>query len=76
MFHSPVSARAGRASFGQNKGLKQRQQTALVRRCIELGVNLFDTHEGYGDSERILGEGASRRAQRLVPSRYQVVIPQ
>ena len=46
----------GPSQFGQNRGLEQRQQTALVRRCLEMGVNLFDTHEGYGDSERILGQ--------------------
>ena len=59
----------GPSQFGQNKGLEQRQQTALVRRCLELGVNLFDTHEGYGDSERILGEalrGAARDSYHLV----------
>ena len=59
----------GPSQFGQNKGLEQRQQTALVRRCIELGVNLFDTHEGYGESERILGEalrGVPRDSYHLV----------
>ena len=59
----------GPSQFGQKKGLVQRQQTALVRRCIELGVNLFDTHEGYGDSESILGEalrGVSRDSYHLV----------
>ena len=59
----------GPSQFGQNKGLEQQQQTALVRRCLELGVNLFDTHEGYGDSERILGEalhGVPRDSYHLV----------
>ena len=59
----------GPSQFGQNRGLEQRQQTALVRRCLELGVNLFDTHEGYGESERILGEalrGVPRDAYHLV----------
>lgn len=59
----------GPSQFGQHKGLKQRQQTALVRRCLELGVNLFDTHEGYGDSERILGEalrGVPRGSYHIV----------
>ena len=53
----------GPSQFGQRRGLEQRQQTELVRRCLELGVNLFDTHEGYGNSERILGE-ALREAPR------------
>ena len=59
----------GPSQFGQNRGLEQRQQTALVRRCLDLGVNLFDTHEGYGESERILGEalrGVPRDAYHLV----------
>lgn len=59
----------GPSQFGQHKGLEQRQQTALVRRCLELGVNLFDTHEGYGDSERILGDalrGVPRDSYALV----------
>ncbi len=49
----------GPSQFGQHRGLAQREQTALVRRALDLGVNLFDTHEGYGDSEHILGEALS-----------------
>ena len=59
----------GPSQFGQNKGLEQRQQTALVRRCLDLGVNLFDTHEGYGESEAILGEalrGVPRDSYHIV----------
>ena len=59
----------GPSQFGQHKGLPQREQTALARRCLELGVNLFDTHEAYGDSERILGgalSGVPRDAYHLV----------
>ncbi len=59
----------GPSQFGQHRGLEQRQQTALVRRCLELGVNLFDTHEGYGDSELILGEalrGVPRDSYHIV----------
>ena len=59
----------GPSQFGQHRGLEQQQQTALIRRCLELGVNLFDTHEGYGDSERILGEalrGVPRDSYHLV----------
>ena len=59
----------GSSQFGQRKGLEQQQQTALIRRCLDLGVNLFDTHEGYGSSERILGEalrGVSRDSYYLV----------
>ena len=59
----------GPSQFGQHSGMEQRQQTALVRRCLELGVNLFDTHEGYGSSEVILGEalrGVPRDGYHLV----------
>ena len=69
MSRLPASARAGRSQFGQHKGLEQQQQTALIRRCLDLGVNLFDTHEGYGSSERILGEalrGVPRDSYHLV----------
>ncbi len=59
----------GPSQFGQHKGLEQHQQTALIRRCIDLGVNLFDTHEGYGSSEQILGvalRGVARDSYYLV----------
>ena len=59
----------GPSQFGQRRGLEQEQQTALVHRCLELGVNLFDTHEGYGESERILGaalRGVPRDSYHLV----------
>ena len=55
--------------FGQNRGAAQAEQDRLVHRCLDLGVNLFDTHERYGDSEEILG-----RALRRVPrDRYVLV---
>ena len=52
----------GPSQFGQRRGAAQAEQDALIRRCLELGVNLFDTHHSYGDSEAILG-----RALRGVP---------
>jgi L-galactose dehydrogenase len=45
----------GPSKLGQETGLEQRDQTALVRRALDLGVNLFDTSVGYGESESILG---------------------
>ena len=45
----------GPSQFGQNRGLLQAEQDRLIRRCLDLGINLFDTHESYGDSEAILG---------------------
>ena len=59
----------GPSQFGQHKGLEQKQQTALIRRCLDLGVNLFDTHEAYGSSEELLGEalrGVPRDSYYLV----------
>ena len=53
----------GARQLGQADGLTQREQTALVRRALDLGVNLFDTSVNYGDSEIILGralEGVPR----------------
>ena len=52
----------GPSKLGQEAGLEQRDQTALVRRALDLGVNLFDTSVGYGESESILG-----RALKDVP---------
>jgi predicted aldo/keto reductase-like oxidoreductase len=42
----------------------------MVRRAIELGVNLIDTAAGYnaGDSERLIGEAIAGLRQRLVLS--------
>ena len=45
--------------FGQNRGATQAEQDRLIHRCLDLGINLFDTHEGYKDSEEILGHALS-----------------
>ncbi len=45
----------GPSRLGQAKSLSQAEQDRLIRRCLELGINFFDTSAGYGDSERILG---------------------
>lgn len=45
----------GPSQFGQKAELLQAEQNRLIRRCLDLGINLFDTHESYGDSEAILG---------------------
>ena len=53
----------GARTLGQALGYSQDQQTALVRRALDLGVNLIDTSSQYGDSEAILGralEGVPR----------------
>ena len=45
----------GAKQLGQADGLTQDQQTSIVRRALDLGVNSIDTSAGYGDSEVILG---------------------
>ena len=45
----------GPSQFGQKRGLLQAEQNRLIRGCLDLGINLFDTHESYGESETILG---------------------
>ena len=53
----------GARALGQSIGMSQDEQTALVRRALDLGINLIDTSAIYGDSEKILGvalEGVPR----------------
>src|ERR1700754_2047620 len=38
----------------------------IVDRAVDLGVTLFDTAEGYGDSEAILGEALAGRRDKVV----------
>ena len=45
----------GPRSFGQDSDVTFEQQRALVQRCLDRGINLFDTAQGYGDSELLLG---------------------
>ena len=45
----------GPSQLGQNTGLSGNEQDSLVRSCLELGINLIDTSEQYGDSETIIG---------------------
>ena len=45
----------GPSNLGQTTDMSQLEQDALIRRCLDLGINLFDTAEGYGHSEEILG---------------------
>jgi aryl-alcohol dehydrogenase-like predicted oxidoreductase len=53
----------GPSNFGQRTGLDFAAQRALLRRCLELGINLFDTAAAYRESEELLGralEGVQR----------------
>ena len=42
----------------------EQQAVTAIRQARELGVNLFDTAQGYGfgASEQLLGRGAARRS--------------
>ena len=53
----------GPSGFGARTGVDRAGRHRLIRRMLDLGVNLFDTAEGYGDSEEWLGDalqGTSR----------------
>lgn len=53
----------GPSNFGERTELDADAREALVRRCLDLGINLFDTAAGYGSSEERLGS-ALRGLQR------------
>jgi aryl-alcohol dehydrogenase-like predicted oxidoreductase len=58
---------------GWGGGADDEQTVRGVRRALDLGVNLFDTAEGYGDghSERVLGEAlAGRRDQAVIATKF------
>ena len=58
----------GARMMGQAQDMTQREQDRLVRRCLDLGINLFDTSEIYDNSETILGralEGVPRESYVL-----------
>jgi aryl-alcohol dehydrogenase-like predicted oxidoreductase len=52
----------GPNQFGQKAGVPEKEIHRLVHHALDLGINLFDTSPGYGDSELILG-----RALKSVP---------
>ena len=52
----------GHSLLGQNKGMSPKDQDALIRRCLDLDINMFDTSVLYAESEAILG-----RALKGVP---------
>jgi len=53
----------GPSKFGQNTGLDDAGRVALVSRALELGVNLFDTAEAYGEAEAMLGRAIKGHAR-------------
>lgn len=46
----------GASQFGQKTGVDNSGRKNLVRKALDLGVNLFDTSERYGRSEELLGQ--------------------
>lgn len=46
----------GPSRFGQDRGTTPEAARRLVRHALDHGVNLFDTAQGYGDSETLLGQ--------------------
>jgi len=59
----------GPRHFGQRAGMELSDQKAFVRRCLDLGINLFDTARGYAQSETILGQcldGVPRDSYHLI----------
>ena len=46
----------GPSGFGARTGVDRSGRRRLIRRMLDLGVNLFDTAEGYGNSEEWLGD--------------------
>jgi aryl-alcohol dehydrogenase-like predicted oxidoreductase len=66
----PISGmwqRADGSNFGWT-GTDDRESVALIHRCEELGINLIDTAEGYGDghSEILTGQALQGRRERWV----------
>jgi aryl-alcohol dehydrogenase-like predicted oxidoreductase len=45
----------GPSRLGQGSGVPEEEAHQVVRRALELGINLIDTAAGYGESEAILG---------------------
>ena len=53
----------GPSGFGARTGVDRSGRRRLIRRMLDLGVNLFDTAEGYGDSEEWLGDALQGTAR-------------
>ncbi len=53
----------GPSGFGARTGVDRAGRQRLIRRMLDLGVNLFDTAEGYGNSEEWLGDALQGTAR-------------
>lgn len=68
----------GAREWGYGDDYAEREAVAIVRRALELGVNLLDTAEvyGFGRSERIVGRAiADRRDAAFVATKFSPVVP-
>jgi aryl-alcohol dehydrogenase-like predicted oxidoreductase len=68
----------GSWEWGYGDAYAQHEALAIVRRALELGINLIDTAEIYafGRSERIVGEAiAGRRDEAFVATKVFPVLP-
>ena len=68
----------GSREWGYGESYAGQEARAIVRRALELGVNLFDTAElyGFGRSERILGEALGEdRQSAFIATKVLPVLP-
>lgn len=58
----------GEPGWGWGKELNQEEARRIVHRALELGINFFDTAEGYagGQSEKVLGEALEGKRHEAV----------
>jgi len=62
----------GAVSYGWGRDYGEKEARQMVRRALELGINLFDTAEWYagGHSERVLSDAlGDRRDEALIASK-------
>jgi aryl-alcohol dehydrogenase-like predicted oxidoreductase len=52
--------------YGQSGYDSDQAARNIVDRAVELGVSLFDTADGYGESEEILGKAIAGRRDKIV----------
>jgi len=67
----------GASQFGQRTGLDDAGRAVLVARALELGINLFDTAEAYGDAEAMLGKAlrGHSRDSYLIATKWTYRLP-
>lgn len=49
----------GPSKFGSAEGSQREDRKRLIYRCLDLGINYFDTSAHYGKSEEVLGRALS-----------------